>query len=154
MMSLPASPTPGKASTSQVIPKLPAYQSGLDPGRGFNIRRSGFAPSTLNCGRNSNENRTLQANDNPSDGLFTIQNEKLKILLIRRGLEPFKGHWALPGGFVRIDENLDAAIQRELYESIQGTASAISRSGYWRRTWSSRPVQSAPARTDLPNFSD
>lgn len=48
--------------------------------------------------------------------LFTILDEQLKILLIRRALEPFKGDWALPGGFIRMDENLEAAVQRELEE--------------------------------------
>jgi 8-oxo-dGTP diphosphatase len=41
---------------------------------------------------------------------------KLKILSIQRNLEPFKGEWALPGGFVRIDETLEAAARRELQE--------------------------------------
>jgi 8-oxo-dGTP diphosphatase len=40
----------------------------------------------------------------------------LKVLLIERGLEPFKGRWALPGGFVRVDETIDAAARRELQE--------------------------------------
>ena len=48
--------------------------------------------------------------------LFTILDDQLKILLIKRGLELYKGDWALPGGFVQIDENLDQAVQRELEE--------------------------------------
>ncbi|CAG0998429.1 Bifunctional NMN adenylyltransferase/Nudix hydrolase [Planctomycetaceae bacterium] len=40
----------------------------------------------------------------------------LKVLLIKRGLEPFKGKWALPGGFVRMEESVDEAARRELAE--------------------------------------
>ena len=38
--------------------------------------------------------------------IFTIDDDDLKVLLIQRGNEPFKGKWALPGGFVEIDESL------------------------------------------------
>ena len=38
------------------------------------------------------------------------------ILLIERGREPFKGKWALPGGFIEMDEELATACQRELEE--------------------------------------
>jgi len=41
---------------------------------------------------------------------------KAKLLLIKRKCEPFKGQWALPGGFVDIDEELDDAVARELAE--------------------------------------
>ena len=48
--------------------------------------------------------------------VFGFDEGDLKVLLIERGLEPFKGRWALPGGFVRVDETLDAAARRELQE--------------------------------------
>lgn len=48
--------------------------------------------------------------------VFCRFENKKQILLILRKNEPFIGTWALPGGFVDMDENLDAAAQRELYE--------------------------------------
>jgi 8-oxo-dGTP diphosphatase len=48
--------------------------------------------------------------------VFGLDESDLKVLLIERGLEPFKGRWALPGGFVRVDETLDEAARRELAE--------------------------------------
>lgn len=48
--------------------------------------------------------------------IFGYEKNSLKLLLIKRALEPFKGKWALPGGFVKIDETLDEAAQRELTE--------------------------------------
>jgi 8-oxo-dGTP diphosphatase len=50
--------------------------------------------------------------------IFTIADDDLKVLLIRRGLEPFKGRWALPGGFVDINESLEHAAARELKEEV------------------------------------
>ena len=48
--------------------------------------------------------------------VFGFDGERLKLLLIERGLEPFKGRWALPGGFVRVEEELEYAARRELLE--------------------------------------
>ena len=39
--------------------------------------------------------------------IFTMKNSELKVLLVKRALEPFKDSWAIPGGFVRIDESLN-----------------------------------------------
>src|SRR5260221_1149349 len=48
--------------------------------------------------------------------VFGYDEGELKVLLIQRGLEPFKGRWAMPGGFVRVNETLDGAGRRELHE--------------------------------------
>jgi len=48
--------------------------------------------------------------------VFGFDEGELKVLLIQRALEPFKGRWALPGGFVRVDETIDEAARRELAE--------------------------------------
>jgi 8-oxo-dGTP diphosphatase len=48
--------------------------------------------------------------------VFGLDDEDLKVLLIRRDLPPFEGRWALPGGFVRVDESVDEAARRELVE--------------------------------------
>ena len=48
--------------------------------------------------------------------VFALDEEDLQVMLIQRDLPPFAGHWALPGGFVRVAETLDAAAQRELRE--------------------------------------
>ena len=55
--------------------------------------------------------------------IFTIDKGGLKILLVKRKLEPFKGTWALPGGFIKKGENLSAAASRELKEET-GVSSA------------------------------
>lgn len=48
--------------------------------------------------------------------VFGMDDEGLKVMLIERDLPPFEGEWALPGGFVRVDETIDEAARRELEE--------------------------------------
>lgn len=48
--------------------------------------------------------------------IYGFDGERLKILLVERGLEPCKGMWALPGGFMKIDETIEETARRELYE--------------------------------------
>ena len=48
--------------------------------------------------------------------VFATYDEGLRVLLIRRGEEPFAGDWALPGGFVRTEETTEEAARRELEE--------------------------------------
>lgn len=48
--------------------------------------------------------------------VFGLGDADLEVLLIERDLEPFAGRWALPGGFVQMDEPLEAAARRELQE--------------------------------------
>jgi 8-oxo-dGTP diphosphatase len=48
--------------------------------------------------------------------VFAFFKNEAKLLLINRANEPFKGKWALPGGFVNIDEELEDAVVRELQE--------------------------------------
>ena len=54
--------------------------------------------------------------------IFTIANNDLQVLLIRRAGEPFKNRWALPGGFIEIDESLEKAAARELKEEAGVTS--------------------------------
>lgn len=48
--------------------------------------------------------------------IFTIRQDELKVLLINRGLPPYQGMWALPGGFINLDESLEEGARRELKE--------------------------------------
>jgi 8-oxo-dGTP diphosphatase len=48
--------------------------------------------------------------------IITLRGEELQVLLVKRDIAPFKGRWAIPGGFVHLNESLEAAARRELRE--------------------------------------
>jgi 8-oxo-dGTP diphosphatase len=48
--------------------------------------------------------------------VFAACNGRKSVLLIRRGNDPYKGLWAVPGGFLEMDEELETAANRELLE--------------------------------------
>jgi 8-oxo-dGTP diphosphatase len=50
------------------------------------------------------------------DTIIVTRDRKPRVLLIRRKHEPFEGMWAIPGGFVEMDESLEDAARRELME--------------------------------------
>ena len=56
--------------------------------------------------------------------IFTYEDWQLKVLLVRRGGEPFAGEWAFPGGFLRNDESAEQGALRELLEETSLTPSS------------------------------
>ncbi len=54
--------------------------------------------------------------------IFSFDGSKLRVLLVRRGIEPYKGRWAFPGGFMKMDESAEEGALRELQEEtgLQG----------------------------------
>lgn len=48
--------------------------------------------------------------------IFTVRDSSLQVLLVKRGVPPFAGQFAIPGGFIRDDESPEHAALRELYE--------------------------------------
>lgn len=48
--------------------------------------------------------------------IFGFDGTRLNVLLIERGIDPYKGKWAFPGGFLKIDEAAEEGVKRELFE--------------------------------------
>src|SRR3954451_4124928 len=59
------------------------------------------------------------------DAVIVTREERPRVLLIRRKHDPFAGQWAIPGGFVNMDESLDDAVRRELQEETGVKASRL-----------------------------
>lgn len=57
--------------------------------------------------------------------IFGFDGSKLMVLLIERGIEPYKGRWAFPGGFLNINESAEAGALRELQEETGLTGAYI-----------------------------
>lgn len=55
--------------------------------------------------------------------------EGLSVLLVQRGIDPFKGRWAFPGGFLKMDEDADTGARRELMEETGFEAESITQFG-------------------------
>ncbi len=81
--------------------------------------------------------------------IFTIRQDALKVLLVKRASVPYRDDWALPGGFVNLEESLEEGARRELEEEtgVSGvyleqlytfgkhrTATRASASSRWRTT--------------------
>lgn len=65
--------------------------------------------------------------------VLTLTGDELCALVVRRGISPYEGEWALPGGFVRADEDLPDAARRELAEETglaPGTVHIEQLAGY------------------------
>ncbi|MBR5661033.1 MAG: NUDIX hydrolase [Bacteroidales bacterium] len=61
--------------------------------------------------------------------IFTYEDWQLKVLLVRRGGEPYKGEWAFPGGFLKMNETAEQGALRELREETALVPSALVQLG-------------------------
>ena len=68
-----------------------------------------------------------------ADCIVITREERPRVLLIQRGGEPFRGHWALPGGFMDMDETAQECAMRELTEETGLTVTETLQVGAYSR---------------------
>lgn len=61
--------------------------------------------------------------------VIRLEGRELKVLLVQRNSAQFRDHWALPGGFIEMNEDLETAARRELHEETGLTRAAIYQFG-------------------------
>ena len=81
--------------------------------------------------KNYNPNKYKNPAVAADTALFAADGDVLKVLLVRRGGYPYKGCWALPGGFVNIDEDVRISAQRELTEETGLSGIYIEQAFVW-----------------------
>ena len=82
--------------------------------------------------------------------IFGFDGTKLNVLLIERGIEPFKGRWAFPGGFLKMDETALQGAKRELYEETGLEDAYTSISSMLSLLWSVILVSESSPSLTLP----
>ena len=115
------------------------------PGRAVEVKRNRTAglrgasvagldisvPLTQRCSRKTPTSVAMYSYQYPHPAVttdvvvFTIRDGELAVLLIERGCEPECGRWAIPGGFIEIDEDLETAARRELREETSVEAGEL-----------------------------
>jgi ADP-ribose pyrophosphatase YjhB (NUDIX family) len=68
------------------------------------------------AGHKDGEKMTREYPEAPLVGVGAVVVKDSRVLLVRRGHEPLKGHWSLPGGLVEVGESLHAGVVREVKE--------------------------------------
>ena len=80
----------------------------------------------------------IYENPLPVAGVVCL-NKKKEVLLIKRAIEPAKGKWALPSGFIELHETRDKAARRELYEETRVRGKIIDLIGIYAGSGSFEP---------------
>jgi 8-oxo-dGTP diphosphatase len=124
----PISPgTPG-ASGSRGAPGAPTPKPATQAKRRGHASPSSNAQPTGAADTGADQPVDLARYERPSVTvdivILTVRQPRLEVLLVQRGKPPYKGMWAIPGGFVGPDETLEAAARRELEEEtgVRGIA--------------------------------